>query len=189
MVSKFLALTIPIVLLTSEARSELLGENLLFSPPNGFSLASQLDNRRSLISEWVPATQSIHNWSELITVQIFRGLRKDPEDFLRSIRQGFVIACSGTSFKEFPKHLTNGYSVSVLIVECPKNPKTQKPETTVFRVINGRDALYSVQHAWRSLPTSSELNRELETLSGVTVCDTREPDHPCPNLSRLPPGQ
>lgn len=46
----------------------------------------------------------------------------------------------------------NAYPVSMLLLACPRNPATHMPETTVFRVIQGQDALYVVQWAWRSNP-------------------------------------
>jgi hypothetical protein len=56
-------------------------------------------------------------------------------------------------------------------------------------VIKGKDALYSVQRAWRSVPSDQEVSDVMHTLSKVTVCDTRAPEHPCPSLDSLAPDK
>ena len=72
-----------------------------------------------------------------------------------------------------------------LVLKCPKNPATGKPETTAFRVIKGKNALYSVQRAWRSVPSDKEIDEVMHALAKVTVCDTRTADHPCPSFDSL----
>jgi hypothetical protein len=53
--------------------------------------------------------------------------------------------CPGTTAQGVFTGQVNGYVVSMLVLKCPKNPGTWKPETTAFRVIKGNDALYSVR--------------------------------------------
>jgi S1-C subfamily serine protease len=69
----------------------------------------------------------------------------------------------------------------MLVLKCPKVAATGKPETTVFRVIKGKDALYSVQYAWRTVPSDDAKN----AFSKTSVCDNRDPSHPCPSFDSL----
>ncbi len=161
------------------------GENLLFAPPKDFKIGYYLD--RNSMTEWVPNGQTAKDWTEMLTVQIFRNLKEvGPAAFLQTVGTKYLNACPGTPKDTIRTGDVNGYVVSMLVLKCPKNPDTGKPETTVFRVIKGKDALYSVQHAWRTVPSEEAT----QALSQSTVCDTRDPGHPCPSLNALaPPAQ
>jgi hypothetical protein len=95
----------------------------------------------------------------------------------------------GTTAKGIFTGQVNGYVVSMLVLKCPKNPGTGKPETTAFRVIKGKDALYSVQRAWQAVPSDQDLDEAVHALAKVIVCDTRATDHPCPSLDSLAPAK
>jgi hypothetical protein len=165
----------------------LQAENLLVAQPEGFKVGYQANKDNSAISEWVPEGQSVDAWTQMLTVQVYRGSKADPATFLQSIGKQWSDACPGSSGKGIFTGQTNGYVVSMLVLRCPKNLTTGKPETTAFRVIKGSDALYSVQRAFRSEPSDTELDDVMHYLAKVSVCDTRAPDHPCPSLDTLVP--
>ena len=157
------------------------GERLLFAPPKNFQNAYHSERVGSL-TEYVPNGDRIEDWTEMMTVQVFHGLNVDPAPFLQTMGKGFAKGCPGfSSPKGILTGQANGYVVSMLVVRCPLNPATGKPETTVFRVIKGQDALYSVQHAWRSAIPDKELDDSVFALGKVIVCDTRDASHPCPS--------
>lgn len=166
----------------------LQGENLLFAPPRNFEKAYHSDRIGSL-TEFVPKGETVDVWTEMITVQVFRGLKVDPAPFLQTMGRGFVRTCPGFhSQKGIVTGQVNGYVVSMLVVDCPLNPATGKPETTLYRIIRGKNALYSVQHAWRSVPSDKEVGDAWHAFSQVIVCDTEDASHPCPSLDTLAPG-
>jgi hypothetical protein len=162
-------------------------ENLLFSPPKDFKIGYQATRDRRLITEWVPSEETVEDWTQMLTVQIFRGATVDAAAFLRGVGTRYMNDCPGTTAKGIFTGQVNGYAVSMLLLKCPKNPGTGKPETTAFRVIKGQDALYSVQRAWRAVPSDQEVDDVMHALAKVTVCDTRAPEHPCPSFDSLVP--
>jgi len=170
------------------AQSTISAENLLVSPPKDFKLGYRSDRIGSL-TEWVPSTETVDDWTQMLTVQVFRGAKVDAAGFLQGVGKRYMDACPGTTAKGIFTGQVNGYVVSMLVLKCPKNPGTGKPETTAFRVIKGKDALYSVQRAWRSLPSDEELGSVMQALAKVTVCDTRSAEHPCPTLDSRVPAQ
>ena len=129
------------------------------------------------------------HYRRFCTVQIFHRATIDSASFLQDVGKRYMDACPGTTAKGIFTGDTNGYVVSMLLLKCPNNPGTDKPETTAFRIIKGNDALYSVQRAWRSVPSDPDLDAVMHSLAKVTVCDTRSPDHPCPSLDTLVPGK
>ena len=165
----------------------LKAENLLVAQPAGFKVGYQSNLDNSAISEWVPEGQSVDAWTQMLTVQVYRGTKVEPATFLQGVGKKWSDACPGSSGKGIFTGQTNGYIVSMLVLRCPKNPTTGKPETTAFRVIKGNDALYSVQRAFRSEPADAELDDVMHYLAKVSVCDTRAPEHPCPPLDTLVP--
>jgi hypothetical protein len=157
-------------------------ENLLVSPPKDFKVGFVQNSGNYSMTEFVPAEETVEDWTRMLTVQVYRHLQIDAAAFLQSVGKRFADACPGTTVigKGIQTGQVNGYVVSMLFLQCPKNPSTGKPETTVFRAIKGQDVLYSVQRAWRGVPPEQELDEVLHALAQVTVCDTRAPEHPCP---------
>jgi len=158
-------------------------ENLLFAPPSNFKIGYRVD--RNLMTDFVPSGETVDDWNEMLTVQVFRNLKDlTAAAFLQNVGGMYLKACPDTAKNEIVTGKVNSYAVSMLALKCPSNPKTGKPETTVFRAIRGKDALYVVQHAWKTVP-SDGAKRAISTSS---VCDTRDPEHPCPQLSTPAPS-
>ena len=164
-------------------------ENLLLSPPKDFKVGFQSNRDNRLMTEFVPAAETVEDWTQMLTVQIYRGATVDAATFLQGVGKRYMEACSGTTAKGIYTGQVNGYVVSMLLLKCPMNPGTGKPETTAFRVIKGKDALYSVQRAWRAVPSDQEVDDVMHALAKVTVCDTRAPEHPCPSFDSLVPSK
>jgi len=177
------------VVTVAYGQSSLDAENLLFSPPKDFKVGFQSNRDNNLITEWVPSSETVEDWTQMLTVQIFRALAVEPAAFLQGVGKRYVNACPGTTARGIFTGNINGYVVSMLVLKCPNNPATGKPETTAFRVIKGSDALYSIQRAWRSVPSDQDMDEVMRTLSKVTVCDTRTADHTCPSFDTLVPDK
>lgn len=72
------------------------------------------------------------------------------------------------------------FNDAVWLYQCPLNPQTQKPEIMWLKAIQGADALYSVQYAYRRPAEPALIGPAMSYLKSVAVCDPRKPDHPCP---------
>ena len=163
----------------------LQAENLLFSPPAEFKVGYHSEQGQQMLTEFVPQAQTVEDWTEMVTVQVYRGMSVSSGGFLQNVGGRYVAACQGTTNSGIKTGKTNGYAVSMLVLSCPNNPSTGKPETTAFRVIKGSDAVYSVQHAWRSTVSDIDMAKFMRDLGTATVCDMRSSDHPCPELEPL----
>ncbi len=170
-------------------RSSIDAENLLFGPPPGFKIGYQSSHDNQSITEWVPSGETVEDWTQMATVQVFRHATVDAATFLQGIGKRWFSDCPESSAKGIFTGQVNGYVVSMLLLRCPKNPSTGKPETTAFRVIKGNDALYTVQRAFRTDLSDKDLDEAMHALAKVTVCDTRSPDHPCPSFDSIVPGK
>ncbi len=157
-------------------------ENLIVSHPGDFKVGYDSHDANKSITEFVPAQESVADWTRMLTVQVFRHAKVQAAAFLQGVGKGYVGACPGTTVQGngIRNGQVNGYVVSMLFLQCPRNPATGKPETTIFRAIKGNDALYVVQQAWRAVPAQQDVDEAMQALSRVMVCDTRASEHPCP---------
>jgi len=163
------------------AFAQLRDENLLMGLPPGFKVAFQDRKPQGMIVEMVPEGQSLKNWDEMITVQIFyRRGDLEVEKFREDLRQGWIKACPDADFAPLKDGRENGYAFEFWSLYCPKNPETGAPEMTYFKAIRGNDAFYSIQKAFRVEPADSQIIEWTKFASKVLVCDTRIADRPCP---------
>ena len=169
------------VMLALSAAATLINENLITTMPPGYQVGFQDKNGQRQIVEWVPAGETVDNWSEMVTVQIFHGLKVMPDAFMRDLEKRWVASCPGA----VPAHtianvVENGYPSLVWLLDCPKNPATGKPEITWFKAVQGNDSFYVVQKAFKFAPSKEQVTQWVGYLKAAHVCDSRLPDRPCP---------
>ena len=122
----------------------LSNENLLVGMPADYKIAYQTRVKNMKMTEMVPKNQTIKNWSEMLTVQIFLNDKKQtPIGFYNRMSKGFARACKGSTATLIKKGRENGYAFSFFLLICRLNPKTKKPEYTWFKSIRGKDSFMS----------------------------------------------
>jgi hypothetical protein len=163
------------------AMADLVNENLLAGAPPGYKIGFQDKNNDLQMTEWVPANQTVENWTEMVTVQVFYGLKITPEEFMHQIEQRWRNACPGAGDAQpIVGSVENGYPSLLWILDCPKNPATDKPEMTWLKGVKGNDSFYVVQKAFKFTPTKEQITRWIAYLKAVRVCDSRIADRACP---------
>jgi len=155
-------------------------ENLLIAMPKGYKPDYNAKNARGIITEMVPQNQTVKNWTEMLTVQIFFRSKQAPDAFRERIAQDWAKACKGSSLHPLAQGKENGYAFAVFMLACPRNPQTGMPEWTWFKAIQGNDSFYVVQKAFKFEPARLQIIEWTRYLKGVTVCDTRAREHRCP---------
>jgi len=173
-------------LAAAPSQAQLKGENLLVIPPAGFKVGYKGTNNGMNMMEWVPAAETVQNWSEMVTVQIFvRRADLDPAQFLGRLQQQWLEACKGSKPASIPTGTANGYTAATMMLHCPLLAATGKPETTMFRAIKGNDSFYVVQRAVRAVASPDQVEKMKQYLGEVSVCEAGSPQHPCPDLKPL----
>ena len=173
--------------LGAAAQAQLKNENLLVALPQGFKVGFQDSGNGMNMQEWVPANETVQNWTEMVTVQVFlKRSDLDPVQFLATMAQQWAGACKGSTATPAATGKTNGYASATTLLRCPLLASSGKPETTMIKAIKGGDSFYVVQRAARSVPGEAQLARTKAYLETVSVCDSRLRAHPCvmPGVSK-----
>ncbi|TAJ96409.1 MAG: hypothetical protein EPO10_23265 [Reyranella sp.] len=162
---------------------QLKNENLLVGVPQGFKLGFKDSKNGMNMQEFVPAAETVQNWTEMVTVQVFLS-RKDlePSQFLALMQKQWAEACKGSTLTPVASGKVNGYESATVLLRCPLLASTGKPETTMLKAIKGNDSFYVVQRAVRSVPTPERLETMKKYIESVSVCDSRLPSRPCPTV-------
>jgi hypothetical protein len=173
-------------LVAAPSQAQLKGENLLVAPPVGFKVGYKGTNNGINMMEWVPTGETVQNWSEMVTVQIFnKRADLDPAQFLGRLQQQWLAACKGSKAASILTGKANGYTASMMMLHCPLLAATGKPETTMFRAIKGNDSFYVVQRAVRAVASPDQVEKMKQYLGEVSVCEAGSLQHPCPALTPL----
>ena len=73
--------------------AELKDENLLQVLPAGYKIDFQTKKDTMLMSEMVPQDETVNNWSEMVTTQVFLGLKAvTPEDLQARMQKTWASA-------------------------------------------------------------------------------------------------
>ena len=137
-----------------------------------------------LLTEMVPKGESVDNWTEMVTTQVFLGgvPQRTPAAILEALSAVWIRNCQGAEIQHIRKGTENGYPFAFWMQTCPKNPMTGKPEIALLRAIQGNDSFYVVQKAWKYAPADEEIAVWSRFMSGVSVCDSRMKGRECPSV-------
>jgi hypothetical protein len=166
------------------ALAQLANENLLVRFPSGYKVGFQNKQANVQMTELVPANEVVSNWTEMVTIQIFHGLKTTPDQFRDRLEKRWLVSCPGSEAQQIAKDAENGYQSSVWSLSCPRNPGTGKPEITFFKAVQGNDSLYVVQKAFKFSPSKDQVMQWVGYLGTVSVCDSRLRDRQCPRTDR-----
>ena len=179
----YIALLVP-----SICMAQLRDENLLQNLPKGYKIDFQARKGNMVISEMVPESESVKNWTEMVTTQIFLGLKNaTPENFQSLMARTWLANCKEGEVAPITKGEENGYPFSVWVQACPIHPASGKVNKTWFKAIKGNDSFYLIQKAFQFEPSEEQIGQWMQYFRSIVVCDTRLADSPCPKLEKVGP--
>ena len=173
-------LTVVVLALAAPAAHALENEVLLVTVPKGYKIGyeKKVDNR--IMTEMVPERETVKDWTEMVTVQIFLGMRGvSPDQYRQRIQSMWSQACDGSEFSLVKESDDGGYPSLTWFLKCPHNNATGKPELTWMKAIQGRDSFYLVQKAYKFEPSEAQKKEWGAYLDSAWVCDTRRPERNC----------
>ncbi len=135
-------------------------------PMKGYQQAHQsTDAQGNRITEYVPQGQTVHDWTDMVTVNDAPNSgHVSPREFLGIIEAGWRIACPAAQSHWIREGEEGGRPFALLMLSCPRNPGTGKPEFTWIKGVQGRQA--STPCRSRSAPS----RRRRTSCSGSAGC-------------------
>ncbi len=167
---------------TAETPAPTIGEEIIIQNlPKGFTIGfKQGDDKRRII-EYVKDNETVENWSQLITIQMYHHLEVLPEVFLSKLEKQWGAGCENSPSATINPLIVNGYKAATTLMRCPLNKVTGKPEITLFKALKGQDSFYVFQKAFRFTPSKEQLEEAKAYLDSVVVC-SKSKEHACPGL-------
>lgn len=156
------------------------GEQLQLGIPDGYRIVHEERQGPIYTTEMAPEGQSADDWQEMLTTQLYAGLKSvSPAEFRTESQRKWLAACREGSYTEVMTGDENGYPVAVWMLSCPYSRAPGRPEYTWFKAIRGSESLYVVQKAFRFEPSPAQSRLWMRTLREATLCDTHRAERPC----------
>lgn len=166
---------------TTPSGTGLENENLLAGLPAGFKVGYQAEQNNITISEMVLESETVEDWTTMVTVQVFLSKTDTtPKQAQDILTKDWFNACANSETYPVADGAENGYNFVLWQLYCPLNSATQKPELTYMKAIQGNDSLYLVQVAFRFEPSEADVTQWINYLKEVKVCDSRVAERACP---------
>jgi hypothetical protein len=83
-------------------------EHFIVTYPHGFKVGWQKSEEQSVWAEWIPSGQTVEDWTDMLTVQIYYGAKVTAEAFLQRVASRYMNDCPGTTAKGIFTGQTNG---------------------------------------------------------------------------------
>ena len=175
---------------TSPAGSDLT-EQLIAQPPSGWTRVYRLNEEGNRISEFIPADEEPNKWVNKIWFESFSDMEKaDPIELLLYEAEQYKKRCSFVQHFNLFSGYENGYPVSLRLVMCGKSKQLETGEVSMFKAIQGEQSFYVIKLAHKVAPfevnksevTQTEIAQWSTFMKRVLVCDSDNPQHPCPKM-------
>jgi hypothetical protein len=156
-------------------------EFIQFQIPNNYKSVTKSQKPKFEVQEFIPQSESLQNWTEMLTVQTFYEMKVAPKEFQMQLASSFKSACKSSAMYPVADSLETGYVASVAIHACEYADKRPQDEITLVKIIKGKNALYVVQKVFRFQPDPAIINQWTLYLKNIRICGTTSSDSGCLN--------
>ncbi|MDZ7685146.1 MAG: hypothetical protein U5O39_09205 [Gammaproteobacteria bacterium] len=164
-------------------------ERLLAEPPAQWQRVYQFNNRKTRLSEFVPAGQTAEQWEIKLTLESHTDLAEiDPIELIEAEIERLQENCTFVQHFNLFSGLENGYPSSARLALCGESRPVEKGEVRLMKAIQANDYMYLLNVTRRIPPfeisspaiPEQEVGWWADYLSNVRVCDPARESHPCP---------
>jgi len=132
---------------------------------SGWKMGFGSDRRGQTIAEYVPANESINNWSKLLTIQFLEGERRSPPIVMEDLKRSMQTRCPGSFW-----NIIQQDSASVLyewkIADCANNADQHE----LARLLKGNDGVHRIAYTEKTKAISSVVrDKWINALTGAYV--------------------
>lgn len=166
------------------------GEQFYIRIPDGWKEVLRTTQQGADIIAYVPQEQNANVWTDMLTIQVFRGMTALPaQSFYERYMANYHKSCETNRIGQLQGGVSNGYPSAFWVMACGRQGQSGFGETSFYRYIQGNRALYLAQRTWRtpafnaqqtSPVTGPASEMAIETLKMFGVCDPSSAKNPCP---------
>lgn len=134
------------------------GESLALDWPDeeNWKVGSIQNNSQMELIEIIKDYETFDNWTEMGSMISYKGVKnRDVEEVMNLLFKSIKDDCSEANLTVLDKNITSANPWIIYSIECPKYKKSNTPESQVWYLIQGREALYSNSRALK-LPALPE---------------------------------
>jgi hypothetical protein len=118
---------------------------------------------RTNLHEFVPHGETVENWTKMFSFVVVSHQSVTVEQFRDNVRSNFFKACrkKGRLSADLPARTENSLQVIEWVQSCKiakSGPSKGKPETNIFKYVQGKDTDLLVNVAFRYIPTAEEVD-------------------------------
>lgn len=175
-----------LLLITGLAKAQAPVENLLFHVPENYKSASKVQKENVRGEEFLPISESIATWTEMLTVQAFRNVDVSVKEFRLRMEGSFKRSCKESASASVSEASEFGYDTAVWMQTCEYANKLPKDEIVVFKAIRGKEALYVIQKAFRYEPAVDKLTPWVDYMRKIRLCSVDTNDAACEPFKKNP---
>jgi hypothetical protein len=109
-----------------------------------WKLVSQNVKNQVVLAQFLPDGDTLQDWSELVTAQLYIGLRTEPRYYVQYVKEKTAATCPGVKWqvlRETPYDVTYEWSVK----SCSNIPD----QSEIARVILGTDGLHILRYSMK----------------------------------------
>lgn len=169
------------------ATAQLASENLLLSVPESYKSATNTQKGNVILQEYIPKTESLSDWTEMLSVQTFHGLNLSAKAYRANFQVMQKAVCSNYESLPVNEALEFGFETTVWIQTCETTSKTLKNEVAALKVIRGKEAIYVIQKIFRFDPEPEKMETWLRNLKSTRLCVDGSSDSVCSRFARSKP--
>jgi hypothetical protein len=164
-------------------------EIFLMPMPKGWKQVSADEQYNIRTVQYVPEGQSPEKAEETLRSMVFSFVRDAPlEHFMALATRLPKDECQDVILSPIAKGLINGFESVFATRFCTKDKRSGQGEITMFKLIQGKTALYIGERTWRvkafgkdKPPVPKEtFDAWADYMKAVTVCVVDDPVRPCP---------
>lgn len=130
----------------------------------GYVLGADVSQAGMSMREYVPANETVENWTHMVTEMRFSDIPQPPVRFYTAVGRKWLQICPSAIIKPFTAETD---TIGTGYLACPLNPLTKQPEYTlfVFSVKGGQLTIW--QKAFKMAPSQNELGEWRGLLEGI----------------------
>ncbi|MFD2204928.1 hypothetical protein [Kiloniella antarctica] len=174
------------------------GEFFMAAIPDGWQALPRVTEVQQTSAEWLPMGQTVENWTDMITVQVFPGWAEgDVSVFLDELADIYKKNCEVSGATPPLKDQVNGFLTGFRLINCTRDLTRNSGEVSLFRALIGKNAAYLIQRVFRvpefeigAKPVTDEVMvKAFGSISSIGACQLNSQQYTCadwnPILAKL----